>query len=95
MEVAVTLSIETAEPPGVRVIFCGVSDIQNGENAARVTFPEKPLTLLATTLALAVPPCANDTKLGFMESWKLGPVTVTKTEVKWIRLPLVASTCTM
>jgi len=51
--------------------------IPNGRPRERVTFPEKPSMLLAVMVTPDEPPWGNVRKLGFAESWKLGPVTVT------------------
>jgi len=58
LEGTVTLSVELAEPPEVRVMFSGVSETWNPENEAtvRLTFPENPSMLVAVMIVVAEPP---------------------------------------
>ena len=74
------MSVEETEPPALRVKFCGVSVPERPkEPTERLTFPENPSILVVVMVRLPEPPRGIDRKPGLGESWKLGPVTVTKT----------------
>ena len=77
------MSVERTEPPGLSVKFCGVRVPERAkekeEPTERLTFPENPSILVVVMVRLPEPPRGIDRKPGLGESWKLGPVTVTKT----------------